>query len=274
MGASASQHARETGGNHIVEYENQIDERRRQPRDDFISDLASRLDASDGLSRDELIASCMLLLNAGHEATVNAACNGLLALLRHPRALEELADRPALAGSAVEEMLRYDPPLHLFHRYVLEDVEVGGVTVRRGGKVGLLYGSGNRDPQAFPEPDRFDIERSPNRHLSFGAATHFCLGAPLARLELRTLFGVLAGSERRIELAEASGVWRVTIDDGRLRTRAMDRYLSLETIPERPRWREVLRTAYYVLAECEMDAERRIRLETDIEEVRELTKQR
>lgn len=178
--------------------EDLIDERRRHPRDDFISALAARVDTADGLSHDELVASCMLLLNAGHEATVNAAGNGLLALLRHPQALEALAREPELTGSAVEEMLRYDAPLHLFHRYVLEDVDVGGVTVRRGGKIGLLYGAGNRDPEAFPEPDRFDIERTPNRHLSFGAATHFCLGAPLARLELRTLFRLLA--ERRLEL--------------------------------------------------------------------------
>ncbi|HET6630416.1 MAG TPA: cytochrome P450 [Woeseiaceae bacterium] len=178
-----------------------VEERRRRPRDDFISALAARLDEPGGLSRDELIASCMLLLNAGHEATVNAACNGFLALLRHPPAMAALAAGPALVGSAVEEMLRYDAPLHLFHRFVLEDVEVGGVTVRRGEKVGLLYGSGNRDPQAFADPDRFDIGRLPNRHLSFGAATHFCLGAPLARLELRTLFGVLTGGGRRWELA-------------------------------------------------------------------------
>lgn len=179
-----------------------IEERRRRPRDDFISALAARLDGPDGLSRDELVASCMLLLNAGHEATVNAAGNGLLALLRHEEALQALAGRPALVENAVEEMLRYDAPLHLFHRYAVDDIEVGGVPVRRGEKVGLLYGSGNRDPEAFPDPDRFDIERSPNRHLSFGAATHFCLGAPLARLELRTLFSVIAGSERRWELAE------------------------------------------------------------------------
>jgi cytochrome P450 len=178
-----------------------IVERRRRPRDDFISDLAGCLDEPDGLSHDELVASSMLLLNAGHEATVNAACNGLLALLRHPQALEALAGRPALVETAVEEMLRYDAPLHLFHRFVAEDVEIGGVTLRRGEKVGLLYGSANRDPAAFTEPDRFDIERSPNRHLSFGAATHFCLGASLARLELRALFGVLAGSKPRLALA-------------------------------------------------------------------------
>lgn len=178
-----------------------IGERRRRPRDDFISDLCARLDEEDGLSQDELVASAMLLLNAGHEATVNAACNGLLALLRHPGALEALARNPALVTTAVEEMLRYDAPLHLFHRFVLEDLEIGGVTLGRGDKVGLLYGSANRDGAVFPEPDRFDIERSPNRHLSFGAATHFCLGASLARLELGTLFRVLAESKRSPELA-------------------------------------------------------------------------
>ena len=178
-----------------------IGDRRRRPRDDFISDLAERLDAPDGLSHDELVASAMLLLNAGHEATVNAACNGLLALLRHPKALEALTRQPALVATAVDEMLRYDAPLHLFHRFVAEDVEINGVTLHRGEKVGLLYGSGNRDPAAFPEPDRFDIERAPNRHLSFGAATHFCLGASLARLELKTLFRALAESRRRPQLA-------------------------------------------------------------------------
>lgn len=178
-----------------------VDERRRRPRDDLVSALAARMGTGDGLSRDELISGCMLLLNAGHEATVNAACNGLLALLRHPGSMEELKSRPGRVDSAVEEMLRYDAPLHLFHRFVLEDIEIGAVTVRRGEKVGLLYGSANRDPDAFPEPDRFDIERAPNRHLAFGAGTHFCLGAPLARMELRALFGVLVGSGRRLELA-------------------------------------------------------------------------
>jgi cytochrome P450 len=169
-----------------------IDERRRRPRDDLVSALAASLGAPDGLTRDELIANSMLLLNAGHEATVNAAGNGLLALLRHPDAVDLLLREPALVPQAIEEMLRYDAPLHLFHRFAREPLEIGGVRVERGEAVGLLYGSANRDPQAFPEPDRFDVRRSPNRHLSFGAATHFCLGAPLARLELRILFSALS----------------------------------------------------------------------------------
>ncbi len=179
-----------------------VDERRRRPENDLLSALAARLDAPDGLSRDELIANSMLLLNAGHEATVNAAGNGLLALLRHPEAADAMIAAPELVDPAVEEILRWDAPLHLFHRYAREPLEIGGVPLARGEMVGLLYGSGNRDPDAFPEPDRFDVARTPNRHLSFGAATHFCLGAPLARLELRTLFAVLLGKLPSLTLAE------------------------------------------------------------------------
>lgn len=180
-----------------------IEERRRRPRDDLVSALAARLDAADGLSMDELVANSILVLNAGHEATVNAAGNGLLALLRHPDARRALLAAPARVPQAIEEMLRYDSPLHLFHRFAGEDLEIGGVSVARGEAVGLLYGAANRDPEAFPEPDRFDIGRHPNRHLAFGAATHFCLGAPLARLELRTLFGALLGRLGAMELGEA-----------------------------------------------------------------------
>jgi cytochrome P450 len=177
-------------------------ERKAAPADDFISALAALEDRPGGLTRDELVSSCMLLLNAGHEATVNAAGNGLVALLRHPEAMERLRSDPSRMESAVEEMLRYDPPLHLFHRFAYEDMEIGGQPVPQGGRVGLLYGSANRDPEVFDTPDRFDIGRSPNRHLAFGAATHFCLGAPLARLELRTLFASLLAATRRIELCE------------------------------------------------------------------------
>ena len=177
-------------------------ERKASPADDFISAAVALEDEPGGLSRDELVSSCMLLLNAGHEATVNAAGNGLLALLHHPEALEKLRRQPSLMQFAVEEMLRYDPPLHLFHRFAYEEVDIAGQTVPRGAKVGLLYGSANRDPEMFTDPDTFDIERSPNRHLSFGAATHFCLGAPLARLELRTLFTTLLAGTREIELTD------------------------------------------------------------------------
>ncbi|MEX2122867.1 MAG: cytochrome P450 [Woeseia sp.] len=175
-------------------------ERKASPQNDLISALAALEDDPGGLTRDELISSCMLLLNAGHEATVNAAGNGLLALLRHPDEMGKLRNEPALMDTAIEEMLRYDAPLHLFHRFACEEIVIEGQVIPRGGKIGLLYGSANRDPDSFPEPDRFDIARSPNRHLAFGAATHFCLGAPLARLELRTLFGSLLARTKFIEL--------------------------------------------------------------------------
>jgi unspecific monooxygenase len=183
-------------------------ERKTSPRNDLISELAA-LESGDGdLTREQLISSCMLLLNAGHEATVNAAGNGLLALLRHPQSLQSLRAQPQLIDSAVEEMLRYDPPLHLFHRFATEDATVAGFDFRAGDMLGLLYGSANRDPDAFPDPDEFDIGRQPNRHLAFGAATHFCLGATLARLELRSLINALLTASQTIELLETQPEYR------------------------------------------------------------------
>ncbi len=178
------------------------EQRRRKPRDDLVSTLVMTEHEANGLSRDEVIATCMMLLNAGHEATVNGAGNGLLALLRHPEALAKLRTHPHLMPGAVEEMLRYDAPLHLFHRFVVEDLTVANVKFRRGDKIGLLYGSANRDPQVFSDAERFLIERSPNRHLAFGAGTHFCVGAPLARLELTTLFTALLDRFAHIQLTE------------------------------------------------------------------------
>ena len=166
-------------------------ERRADPRDDLISALVAVRDQGDRLTGDELISTCMLLLNAGHEATANAAGNGLWALFRHPDQMARLRENPTLLPSAIDEMLRYDAPLQLFHRYVLEDMEYGGYELRRGEQIGLLYGSANRDSQAFDRPDEFDVARAPNRHLAFGAGVHFCLGAQLARLELEVLFGTL-----------------------------------------------------------------------------------
>jgi cytochrome P450 len=166
-------------------------ERAERPGDDLISELAAVLDQGDRLTEDELVGTCVLLLNAGHEATVNATLLGWLALFRHPDQLARLRADPASIPTAVEELLRYDTPLQLFERWVLEDVELHGVRIPRGAELGLVFGSANRDPSVFPDPDALDLSREPNPHLTFGAGIHFCLGAPLGRLELQTSFRTL-----------------------------------------------------------------------------------
>jgi cytochrome P450 len=152
--------------------------RRADPANDLISDLVSGPAADGRLTEDEVVAAVVLLLNAGHEASVNVFGNGLTAMLR--RGL-----RPGPSPEAtVEEMLRFDSALQLFERTATATVEVGGVVVEEGQKIAALLGAANRDPAVFQEPDEFDVARDPNPHLAFGAGVHFCLGAPLARVEL------------------------------------------------------------------------------------------
>jgi cytochrome P450 len=176
-------------------------ERRARPADDLVTALAQVVDAGDQLTEDELIGTVVLLLNAGHEATVNVTGIGWWQLFRHPDQLARLRAEPALLPGAVDELLRYDTPLQLFERWVLEDVELHGVAVPKGAELGLLFGSANRDPAVFPQPDRLDLGREPNPHLSFGAGVHYCLGAPLGRLELELAFGTLLRRLPRMELA-------------------------------------------------------------------------
>jgi len=154
----------------------------------LISALAGVVDDGDTLTEHELIATCVLLLNAGHEASVNGAGNGWWTLFRHPDALARLRDEPRLMPTAIEELLRFDTPLSMFERWVLEPVEVEGVTLERGQEIAMLFGSANRDPAAFERPEELDLARSPNAYLSFGAGIHYCLGAPLAKLELGIAF--------------------------------------------------------------------------------------
>lgn len=165
--------------------------RRRDPRDDLISALAQVVDDGDRLSEDELVGTCVLLLNAGHEATVNATGNGWWALLRNPGELARLRADRTLVRTAVEELMRYDTPAPMFERWVLEDITVGGVDIPRGAEVALQFASANRDPEVFTDPDRLDLSRDPNPHITFGLGIHYCLGAPLARIELSESYGAL-----------------------------------------------------------------------------------
>ncbi|MEU3504546.1 cytochrome P450 [Streptomyces hundungensis] len=183
-----------------------IGARRKNPGGDLISALiAAYDDESEGGSRlteQEMVSTCVLLLNAGHEATVNTTANGWWALLRNPEQLAALRAAPdALLPTAIEELMRYDTPLQLFERWVLEDIEFAGQTLRRGSEVALLFGSANRDPARFADPDTLDLTRTDNPHVSFGAGIHYCLGAPLARLELHASFSELLKKAPRMRLA-------------------------------------------------------------------------
>lgn len=177
-----------------------LESRRRRPLDDLTTALVQAEIDDERLSQDELVATCILVLNAGHEATVQAVGNGLIALWRHPDQYRRLRAEPALAPQAVEELLRFDSPLQMFERWVLEDVEWEGVALRRGSKVGLLFGSANRDPEAFTDPDRLDLGRQENPYLSFGAGIHYCVGAPLAKVELEVAFTTFARRVASFEL--------------------------------------------------------------------------
>lgn len=160
-----------------------IAERRNSPTDDLISTLIAAREDGERLSEDELITTCILLLNAGHEATVHTLGNGTKTLLEH--GITEITE------AAVEEIIRFDPPLHMFTRWVYEDLELGGHQFKRGDQIACLLAAGNRDPQAYPDPGFFDPTRKGPQNTSFGGGIHFCVGAPLARLELRIALEVL-----------------------------------------------------------------------------------
>jgi cytochrome P450 len=178
-----------------------IAQRRREPRSDLISALVSAEERGDVLSEPELVVMCTLLLIAGHETTVNLIGNGMLALLRHPQQLERLRRSPELIGTAVEELLRFDSPVQMTGRLVTAPVEIGGQEIPAGDFVLPLLGAANHDPATFADPEKLDIGRNPNPHVAFGRGIHFCLGAPLARVEGQLAIGALVRRFPRLTLA-------------------------------------------------------------------------
>lgn len=178
-------------------------DRRARPRTDLVTALAQAEIDGDRLTDQELIATCILILNAGHEATVQAIGNSLLALSRHRDEYHRLRGDPGLVPTAAAELLRYDTPLQMFERWVLEDLVWGDIDLTRGRKVGLLFGSANRDPARFDQPDRLRLDRLDNPHVSFGAGIHHCVGAPLALIELEVAIARFAAAvgEFEVEIA-------------------------------------------------------------------------
>jgi cytochrome P450 len=178
-------------------------ERQKNPGVDLISELAIVEEQGEKLSAHELIATCVLLLNAGHEASVNGFGNGLVAALGNEEQWGKLTSNiDGMTETAVDEFLRFDAPLHLFERTATEEVEIGGVAIKPGQKIAALLGSANRDEEIFERADELDLSRSPNPHIGFGAGIHFCIGAPLARQEMQISLPALLHRFPRLELAD------------------------------------------------------------------------
>ncbi|HET9912568.1 MAG TPA: cytochrome P450 [Anaerolineales bacterium] len=201
-GAARSLHA-------LTDYITKLSEaRRKQPQEDVLSALVEATENGEQLTQDELVANMIILLSAGHETTINLIGNGLLALLQNPDQLQKLRAQPELVASAVEEMMRYDNPVQIAYRSAAEDVEIGGRVIRKGQLVNSVLAAGNRDPERFSEPDHFKITRDEGRHLGFGLGIHFCLGAPLVRLEAQTAFTTILQRFPQISLASDNLEWQ------------------------------------------------------------------
>jgi cytochrome P450 len=179
-----------------------IAEKRRIPDGLLVSELVRVEDEGDVLTEEEIVSTTMVLLEAGHEATVNTLGNGMRAIMRHPGEWQRLVSGEVPARVAVEEMLRWDPPLHLFERWVLEEgVEIAGQPLSVGDEVAMLFGAAQRDPRRFADPDRFDVSRGDAGHVGFGGGIHFCVGAPLARQEIEVSVAGLAARFSQLSLA-------------------------------------------------------------------------
>ncbi|XEC94203.1 cytochrome P450 [Paenibacillus tarimensis] len=192
-------------------FQDLIAERKRRPREDMISDLLSAREQGDHLSEEELISTCVLLLVAGHETTVNLISNGMYLLLQHPEQHRRLQQHPEHMRTAIEEVLRYESPVQMTSRIAAADLELGGMQIRQGQQVSVLLAAANRDPSQFAEPDQFDVMRLPNRHLAFASGPHFCLGAPLARMEGEIALSVLLESYPHMQLTGQKPKWRPNI---------------------------------------------------------------
>jgi len=182
--------------------------RRKEPRNDLLSAMLAAEDDGERLTHAELLSTATLLFIAGFETTMNLVGNGTLALLRNPDELRRLGDDRSLIRTGVEELLRYDGPVHVTARIATEDVQIGGETVREGEQAVAILGAANRDPDQFPDPDRLDVARTPNRHLGFGGGPHFCLGAALARMEGQIAFDTMLRRLPDMELATIEPTYR------------------------------------------------------------------
>lgn len=178
-----------------------LDQRAVKPQDDLLTRMFEAKQAGE-LTEDELVALAMQVLRAGHGSTIDTIGSGMHALLQFPDQMARLRAKPELMKTAIQEMFRYNSPLPYFHRFATRDVTVGGYDYPAGTRFGLLYGAANRDPAQFDDPDVFDVGRSPNRHISFGGGTHFCLGNHLARLDMDVIFNTLFKRYSEIELVD------------------------------------------------------------------------
>jgi cytochrome P450 len=182
--------------------------RRKDPRSDLLTGLIAAEEEGNKLSEAELVSTCMLLLIAGHETTVNLIGNGLLALLQHPDEFRAFHDEAALIQTGIEELLRFDGPVQRTGRMTTAEVEIGGKRIPKNSVVVSVIGAANRDPKQFADPDRLDVTRKENRHIAFGFGIHFCLGAPLARLEGQIALGTLVRRFPKLSLVSNVPEWR------------------------------------------------------------------
>ena len=204
---------RSTAARHAISdyFQGLIAQRRASPRGDLLSALIAAEEAGDKLNEEELLATCILLLIASHETTVNLNGNGVLALLRNPGELEHLRATPGLITNAVEELLRYDGPVQRTARVASAPATIGGRTIAKGEMVMPFIGAADRDPSQFPDPDRLDLTRADNRHIAFGWGIHFCLGAPLARVEGQIAIDALVRRLPRLELMTDAPEYRQSL---------------------------------------------------------------